>query len=80
MTNEKINYINPISKAENLLDSSVKITGGFEEIRDNGKKIHQGIDYRASEGTPVYAAADGVVINAGHTDSGYGNFIIVKHK
>ncbi len=79
MTNIKINYINPISKAENLLDSSVKVTGEFEELRDDGKKIHRGIDYRASEGTPVYAAADGVVINAGHTDSGYGNFIIVKH-
>jgi len=67
MTNEKINYINPLSKADNLLDSSVKVTGVYQETRDDGKKVHQGLDYRASAGTSVYAAADGIVIKAGKT-------------
>ena len=78
MTDNKINYINPISKEENLLNSSVAVTGQYEELRDDGSKVHQGIDYRASVDTSVYSAADGVVIKAGNT-SGYGNYIIVKH-
>lgn len=39
---------------------------------------HGGIDFAAQAGTPVYAAADGSVLETG-TDSEYGNYIIILH-
>jgi murein DD-endopeptidase MepM/ murein hydrolase activator NlpD len=38
--------------------------------------LHTGIDYGADEGTPIRAAADGVVVSAGWID-GYGNATIL---
>lgn len=40
---------------------------------------HYGIDYAAEAGTPVSAAADGVVIEKGY-DKGIGNFVKLQHK
>ncbi len=42
-------------------------------------KMHQGIDFSAPEGTPIYATADGVVIAADTAVFGYGKIIIVDH-
>ncbi|WFR73103.1 M23 family metallopeptidase [Prescottella defluvii] len=39
---------------------------------------HNGIDIGASLGTPIYSAADGVVINAGPA-SGFGQWVRVQH-
>ena len=41
-------------------------------------KMHQGIDYGAPIGTPVWAVANGVVTFAGWKE-GYGNFITIHH-
>jgi murein DD-endopeptidase MepM/ murein hydrolase activator NlpD len=43
-----------------------------------GRQFHAGIDFSASTGTPVSAAAGGVVRVAG-TASGYGNTILLDH-
>ncbi len=43
------------------------------------KKKHDGVDYGASMGTPFWAVADGVVINAGYTRFN-GNWVRVRHK
>ncbi len=44
------------------------------------RKFHNGIDYRAATGTPIYATADGAVEYSGfHKKSGYGNLIIINH-
>ncbi len=42
-------------------------------------KMHEGIDLTASRGTKVFATADGTVTQAGMTDGGYGNKIIIDH-
>ncbi|MDE6269955.1 MAG: M23 family metallopeptidase [Muribaculaceae bacterium] len=41
-------------------------------------KFHEGMDYSAHIGTPVYATGDGVVTEAGW-NSGYGNMIVIDH-
>ncbi|MGH1432354.1 MAG: peptidoglycan DD-metalloendopeptidase family protein [Neptuniibacter sp.] len=44
------------------------------------KVMHNGIDFKADRGTPVYATADGVVEFAGfHKSSGFGKLIILQH-
>jgi murein DD-endopeptidase MepM/ murein hydrolase activator NlpD len=43
------------------------------------KKLHKGVDFAAPTGTPIFAAADGVVTDAGWTDGGYGNIVELRH-
>lgn len=40
---------------------------------------HRGVDLAGPEGTPIYAARDGEVIEAGPAD-GFGNWIIIQHE
>ena len=42
------------------------------------KKLHEGIDLAVDEGTPVVAAADGVVVTA-EEERGYGNIVRLDH-
>ena len=44
-----------------------------------GNPTRQGIDIGNSEGTPVRAAADGIVVYSGSGLVGYGELVIVKH-
>jgi len=53
-----------------------KIISGFG-IR-KGRR-HDGVDIKAESGTPIHAAADGVVVFEGKM-RGYGNVIIIRHK
>lgn len=41
-------------------------------------KFHEGVDFAAPKGTPIYAAGDGVVKIAGWVN-GYGNFVELSH-
>lgn len=41
-------------------------------------KMHKGVDFAASTGTPIYAAGDGTIIKAGPFSS-YGNYIRIRH-
>ena len=41
-------------------------------------KFHNGMDFSANIGTPVYATGDGVIMKAGW-QSGYGKIIVVSH-
>jgi peptidase, family M23 len=43
------------------------------------RKFHYGMDFSSPQGTPVYAAGDGVVTRADNASSGYGNHIRIDH-
>jgi murein DD-endopeptidase MepM/ murein hydrolase activator NlpD len=45
----------------------------------NVLKMHTGIDFGAPTGTPVYATADGVVVQADTAIVGYGHLLVVDH-
>lgn len=41
--------------------------------------LHDGIDLAGPIGTPIYAATDGIVKEAGPTNSGYGAWVLIRH-
>ena len=41
-------------------------------------RMHEGIDVGAGSGSPIYAAASGIVIACGYT-GGYGNLVVIDH-
>jgi murein DD-endopeptidase MepM/ murein hydrolase activator NlpD len=43
------------------------------------RKMHEGMDFSAKTGTPIFATGDGVVASADNSKSGYGNHIEIKH-
>jgi murein DD-endopeptidase MepM/ murein hydrolase activator NlpD len=42
-------------------------------------RLHEGIDLTAKRGTPIYATADGTVIQAGYRAGGFGKKILLDH-
>jgi murein DD-endopeptidase MepM/ murein hydrolase activator NlpD len=50
-------------------------TDPFTKVR----KFHEGMDFSARTGTPIFATGDGVVTRADNTASGYGNHIVISH-
>ena len=47
----------------------------FTKIR----KFHEGMDFSAKKGTPIFATGDGVVARADNSASGFGNHIVIRH-
>jgi murein DD-endopeptidase MepM/ murein hydrolase activator NlpD len=43
------------------------------------QKMHQGLDFTAPQGTPIYATANGTVNHAGNKGNGYGNYVTIDH-
>ena len=43
------------------------------------RKMHEGMDFTAKTGTPIFATGDGVVDRADNTASGFGNHIVIRH-
>jgi len=50
-------------------------TDPFTKVR----KFHEGMDFSARTGTPIFATGDGLVTRADATASGYGNHIVISH-
>ena len=62
--------------------SAFRFTSGFGYRRDpktGGRRMHNGVDFAASSGTPLYSTADGVVVHAGWS-SGYGRLVKIQHE
>ena len=47
--------------------------------RYSSGKFHGAIDYGVSVGTPVYAAADGVVLTTNNLTTSYGTYVVIQH-
>lgn len=43
------------------------------------RKMHNGMDFTANTGSPIYATGDGVVARADNSASGFGNHIVIRH-
>jgi len=50
-------------------------TDPFTKVR----KMHNGMDFTANTGSPVYATGDGVVERADASASGFGNHVVIRH-
>ena len=59
-----------------------QIASGFGYRSDpftKARKMHEGMDFTAKTGTPIFATGDGVIKNADNSLSGYGNHIEINH-
>lgn len=60
---------------------AARISSGFGSRRHpilGYNRVHRGIDFAAPQGTPVYAAGDGLIEKAGWSGS-YGKYIRIRH-
>ena len=69
-------------REKQIVDERIKKIG---KLRDEGMspyshrlKMHEGLDFGARPGTPIYAPADGVVIYSGKKP-GFGNTLSIDH-
>jgi len=82
-----VTYFNPEGKSVRRLLMRTPINGarissgyGVREHPILGySRKHEGVDFAASRGTPIYAAGDGVVRYAGR-NGGYGNYVRIEHR
>ena len=61
--------------------SAFRFTSGYGYRRDpktGGRRMHNGVDFAAGLGTPLYSTADGVITHAGW-QSGYGRLVKIQH-
>jgi murein DD-endopeptidase MepM/ murein hydrolase activator NlpD len=59
-----------------------RMASGFGYRSDpftKARKFHEGMDFTAKLGTPVFASGDGIVSRADNTASGFGNHIVIRH-
>jgi len=83
LAKEKDNLLAAIPAIQPVKNENLKqVASGFGYRSDpftKVRKFHEGMDFSARTGTPVYATGDGVVEKADNSASGYGNHIVVRH-
>lgn len=58
------------------------VASGFGYRTDpftKARKMHEGMDFTAKTGTPIFASGDGIVTRADNSASGFGNHIVIRH-
>jgi murein DD-endopeptidase MepM/ murein hydrolase activator NlpD len=91
---KSLDYILKLAKEKNKLLSAIpaiqpvrnenlrRMASGFGYRTDpftKTRKMHEGMDFTAKIGTPIFATGDGVVSQANNNASGYGNHIVIRH-
>lgn len=79
----KDNLLSAIPAIQPVKNENLKrMASGFGYRSDpftKARKMHEGMDFTAKTGTPIYATGDGVVAKADNTASGFGNHIVIRH-
>jgi murein DD-endopeptidase MepM/ murein hydrolase activator NlpD len=91
---KSLDYILKLARAKNNLLAAIpaiqpvrnenlkRMASGFGYRTDpftKARKMHEGMDFTAKTGTPIFATGDGVVAKADNTVSGYGNHVVIRH-
>lgn len=91
---KSLDYILKLAKEKNKLLAAIpaiqpvrnenlkRMASGFGYRTDpftKAKKMHEGMDFTAKTGTPVFATGDGVVGQADNKASGFGNHVVIRH-
>ena len=91
---KSLDYILKLAKAKDKLLAAIpaiqpvrnenlkRMASGFGYRTDpftKVRKMHEGMDFTAKVGTPIFATGDGLVAKADNTVSGYGNHIVIVH-
>jgi murein DD-endopeptidase MepM/ murein hydrolase activator NlpD len=83
MVKNKAKLINAIPSIQPVSNKNLnRIGSGFGYRIDpvyKDRRPHQGLDFTAPQGTPIYATADGTVKDVGFTTSGFGNRVVINH-
>ena len=83
LAKEKNNLLAAIPAIQPVRNENLKqIASGFGYRSDpftKVRKFHEGMDFSAKTGTPIYATGDGIVDRADNSVSGYGNHIVLRH-
>lgn len=83
LAKEKNNLLAAIPAIQPIRNENLKqMASGFGYRTDpftKVRKFHEGMDFTAKTGTPIYSTGDGVVARADNTASGYGNHIVIRH-
>ncbi len=86
MSDGRVDYFQPNGRSikRTLMKTPIngaRMSSGFGKRRHpvlGYTKMHKGVDFAASRGTPIFAAGDGVVEKAGWFSS-YGKYIRIRH-
>lgn len=83
LAKEKNSLLAAIPAIQPVRNENLKqVASGFGYRNDpftKVRKFHEGMDFSAKTGTPIFATGDGVVQRADNTASGYGNHVVIRH-
>ncbi len=83
LARDKSNLLAAIPAIQPVRNENLKsLASGFGYRSDPFTKIrkfHEGMDFSARSGTPIFATGDGVVVRADNSRSGFGNHIVLRH-
>lgn len=83
LAKEKNNLLAAIPAIQPVRNENLKqMASGFGYRSDpftKVRKFHEGMDFSAKIGTPIFATGDGVIERADNTASGFGNHVVIRH-